>query len=99
MPHHEYSATPPFKPNLEYIPKGIRLTEEEFEELNRFKAAVLWHYNQRGHDRCHENIKEMYKRCGLPPLDEADLPPRSEFRQMCQKYEEKLYNGGCDDGY
>lgn len=61
------------------------------EELQRFKDAVLWHYNQRGHDRCHDTDNDMYKMCGLPPRDKSDLPPEEEFEHRCREYKEGLY--------
>lgn len=66
------------------------VSEDTLKELIRFKEAVLWLYNQQGHDLCHENIKDLFARCGLPPK-ELGLPPREEFRERCMKYEEEVY--------
>jgi hypothetical protein len=73
--------------------ESVVLSVAQFNKLIQFERAVLWHYNQVGHDRCHENDEEMYKRCGLPPRGKDDLPSEAEFEHKCKEYKKGLYNG------
>lgn len=66
------------------------MSDYEYQDILKYKEAVLWLYSQKGHNLCHENIKDLFKRCGLPPK-ELELPPREEFRERCMKYEEEVY--------
>lgn len=69
--------------------------QDDYAELVKYKEAVLWLYEVQGHDLCHENIKDLFSKCGLPPK-ELKLPDREEFRQRCMKHEEEIYR---DDNY
>lgn len=66
--------------------------KQQIKELTKYKAAVLWHYNQKGHDRCHDTDNDMYKMCGLPPRNKTDLPSREEFEKRCKEYRNGLYD-------
>lgn len=90
----------PFDPRF-LVPSHICCSEDQLTlvypiaQLEKFKEAVLWHYNQRGHDRCHLTDNEMYKMCGLLPRDKSDLPPEEEFAARCKEYKEGLYKNPC----
>ena len=93
MPHHEYKSIPRRFPAL-----FQQITSKEVEELRKYKEAVLWLHSQSGHDLCHENIRDLFNKCGLPPK-ELGLPSREEFRQRCMKYEEEVYTSEAEVGH
>ena len=68
----------------------IRMTMDGIQDLAKYKEAILWLYSQTGHQCCHSNALEMFRMVGLGPPD-MQLPPREEFRQKCQEYEEEIY--------
>ncbi len=65
-------------------------------KLDEVREIVQEWVDKKGHDKCHY-YPELFKRIAeileisINPLD-FELPPRPEFRKMCGKYEEELYD-------
>ena len=57
-------------------------------EKARMEAAVSKHATARGHERCWENDRELYRAFGLEPSG-PDLPSRDEFLGRCAAYYEQ----------
>lgn len=54
--------------------------------------VVCKHHATRGHDRCWENDRELYRAAGLL-VEGPDLPPRAEFLKRCEAYYEQQDQG------
>jgi uncharacterized small protein (DUF1192 family) len=57
-------------------------------ELERLKAAVRLHYDQRGDDRCHlDDLKLYHDALGIAPDPYVTaLPPDEDMEESCRRY-------------
>jgi hypothetical protein len=60
----------------------------QFTEIERLKAAIREHRDQRGDDRCWEDDAKLYAVLGEGGAETA-LPPKAEFLKSCERFYEQ----------
>jgi hypothetical protein len=68
-----------------------RAASKRADDLYR---AIHAHWSARGHDRCWENDRALYRAAGLTPSG-PDLPPEEEFIARCREYYRQQSTGAC----
>lgn len=56
------------------------------KRIKDLENAIRKHRDAKGHDRCWQNDKELYRALGEDIPDSLELPPLNEFLQGCCKY-------------
>lgn len=65
---------------------------ERMAEVERLRAAIRQHRDQRGDDRCWLDDARLYRSLGADPEDcniDGTLPPKCEFLKSCERYWEQ----------
>jgi hypothetical protein len=69
---------------------AIAAVREAADEIDRLRAAIRSHRDQRGDDRCWMDDCELYNSLGEPvPVEYSALPPKADFLASCERFYEQ----------
>lgn len=73
-----------------YVAMPIQSAKAALAEIERLKAAIREHRDQRGDDRCWQDDAKLYSALGTEGARaETGLPPKAEFLESCSRYWER----------